>query len=126
MPHNLKFSQPEYSEDKAGSLEFARFSSEAGHGVRRCMQIAAVGFWAPWILHFTGIVEELSGYTLLFSVGGSFALLVFAIIRSRKAAEVHFSFCRQCEGRRRVDKQRDCEFFVCDTCRTYIRGHLFG
>jgi hypothetical protein len=126
MPHLEPFPSSEYSEDTTGSEEYARLSSPIVASIGRHMKIAAVIFWLPWILWLIGVIPKLSPQVFVFSVGGGLAIVIWGFLRSGMKGKSLFSLCSNCGSHLRKESHQQCDFYVCDSCKTFVRGGDFS
>jgi len=125
MPHFSTYPDPEYSEDVEGSIEYDKIASDYSICSGKTLKIAAVIFWAPWILVIFGIIEGFSTYALAISVGTVIVVFISGINRKLRHTSSYFSTCKRCNNSTSVVRFDQGEFYACKTCKRFIRGEAY-
>ena len=125
MPHFSTYPDPEYSEYVEGSIEYDRIASHYNICSAKTLKIAAVIFWAPWILVIFGIIEGISTYALAISFGTVIVIFISGINRKLRHASSYFATCKNCHNSTSVVRYDQGEFYACKNCKRFIRGEAY-
>jgi hypothetical protein len=126
MTHSILYPNPDYTENTSQTNEYSRKSFRAGKTTAKYFKLSAVIFWLPWILSFTGLVNELPKYTLFFTSGSAFTIAILAILLPGRKIREELVACNQCKCKLERETYESCEFYSCKQCKAYIRGGDFS
>ena len=122
MPHKEPYPDKSYSENVAESMKYFRIGGQAHSKVGNYMKVGAAICWLPWVLAISGLVPKMPSSVMWYSVGIGFSVIIWGFVRAGRKVSEHFSRCNQCSEKLRMKSYSGYEFYVCDRCKTYVRG----
>ena len=124
MANTIPYPKPDYVEDIEGSVRFLRISALTAPMILICTLTAFFLFWFPMaILSLVGIEEEPG---IIVRLVLPFIIMILGINYSNNKAAKAFSSCSHCKNTMTCESHKGCEFYVCSTCKTFVRGGDFS
>ena len=126
MANKVDFPNPEYQENVEGSELFLRRSCWTAPIVIISFFGGVILLWTiPAICSALGVSE--GSYTIpRVMMIMTFIIIVVGISWSNRFVSKPFSLCVTCKSKIKVKHHKGCEFFVCEDCKTFVRGGDFS